>query len=106
MQCNRKTEERSNHRDRDARLRGIGAEVRKYVREGVPVSVNDMKNYERAITVNRLRVTCRPDRRKYWTGRKVSAAHLMRSEFQASRFLGEKKSPFGPAVARQTLMYL
>ena len=46
VQCNRKTEERANHLDRDAEFRGIGAEVRKYVREGVPVIVIDMKNEE------------------------------------------------------------
>ncbi|MHB1541564.1 MAG: ISAzo13-like element transposase-related protein [Steroidobacteraceae bacterium] len=96
LQCNRKTEERANHRDRDAQLRGIGAEVRKYVREGVPIMVNDMKNCEtivhliaRTITVNRLRVTCRLDRRKYSTGRKGSAAHLRRAEFQPNTVLGE-----------------
>ena len=98
LQCNRKTEERANHLDRGAQFRVIGAAVRKYVREGLPVIVIDMRNYEtivhliaRTITVNGLRVTCRLDRRKYSTGRKVSAAHLTRVEFQLNAFHGEWK---------------
>jgi len=54
LQSNRKTEEGADHPDRDAQFRHISAEVKRYLREGLPVISVDTKkkeiigNYENA----------------------------------------------------------
>jgi hypothetical protein len=46
LQGNRKTEEGADHPDRDAQFRHISAEVKKYLREGLPVISVDTKKKE------------------------------------------------------------
>jgi len=46
LQSNRKTEEGADHPDRDAQFRHISAEVKKYLREGLPVISVDTKKKE------------------------------------------------------------
>ena len=75
--------------------------VKKDLRQGLPVISVDTKKKEligKTTTAKGLKVTCRLDRRKYFTGRKVTVEEMKHINIKRNRFHGEWNYMIKPKV--------